>query len=274
MLEDIAAIVLDNLQITLTAQLLSACAAHQIALITVDETHLPNGILQAFLPHSRALKVMRAQLAIGKVLQKKLWQQLVQQKITNQASVLAKFNNPQSANYLGLKVAQVKPGDTNHIEAQAAQYYFSHLFGKGFYRKQENLINTCLNYGYSLVRSAIARSLVAYGCLPAFGLQHCNEQNAFNLADDLIEPFRPHVDAWVLQLIDHPDTDLNHFTTQHKAKLVELLHQDLPRLEQQKITGKATLLALVDMTVISLVQAYQGDNDCLVLPAAVEPQIP
>ncbi|MBE0467967.1 MAG: type II CRISPR-associated endonuclease Cas1 [Methyloprofundus sp.] len=273
MLEDIAAIVLDNLQITLSAQLLSACAQCNIAVITVDDTHLPNGVLHGFLPHSRALKVMQAQLGMSRPQQKRLWQTLIQQKIINQASALTALGQTTACHQLYTFARQVKSGDPDNYEAQAAQLYFKTLFGKGFQRRDESLVNAALNYSYSLVRSALARSLVAYGFLPAFGLQHHNEQNAFNLADDLIEPYRPHIDYWVIQALADIDPQTSDLTTAIKAQLVNFLHQDLPRIENNQPQGKSTLLALVEASVISLSQTINQQAEQppgLVLPGAIE----
>lgn len=270
MLEDISALVLDNLQITLSAQLLAACAQRNIAVITVDDTHLPNGVLHGFLPHSRALKVMHAQLAMSRPQQKRLWQTLIQQKIHNQASVVAALGQTQACQQLQVFAKQVKSGDPDNYEAQAAQLYFKTLFGKGFQRRDDSLLNAALNYGYSLARSAIARELAAYGFLPAFGLQHHNQQNAFNLADDLIEPYRPHIDFGVIQSFAEVADNQTELSTEHKAKLVSLLHQDLPRLESGEYQGRSTLLTLVEATVISLSQRLIDQQPGLVLPGDIQ----
>lgn len=270
MLEDIAVLVLDNLQITLSVQLLSACAQRNIAVITVDDTHLPNGVLHGFLPHSRALKIMQAQLAMRRPQQKRLWQTIIQQKIHNQASLLVVLGAKPASLELQNMAYQVKSGDPDNYEAQAAKLYFIKLFGHGFQRRDDSLVNAALNYGYSLVRSALARSLVAYGFLPAFGLQHHNQQNAFNLADDLIEPYRPHIDYGVIQSLAEVKASETQLTTEHKAKLVGLLHQDCPRIEGKQSQGASTLLALIEASVISLSQRLTDQQPGLVLPGRIE----
>ncbi len=173
-LEDIAVLVIDQPQVNLTAQVLTACASQQIAVITVDETHTPTGVLLAHLPHSRALKVMRAQLQISQARKKQLWRAIVQRKILNQADVL----HWQGQSVIGQRLQQlaksVRSGDTGNAESHAAQLYFRHAFGAGFRRTREGYYNAALNYGYSVIRSALARHLVAYGFLPAFGLHHCS----------------------------------------------------------------------------------------------------
>lgn len=268
-LEDIVAIVLDNSQLVLTAQLLSALSQRNIALITVDETHIPNGVLLSYLPHSRAVKVMRRQMALGRSQKKRLWQDIVRQKLLNQASVLKSLSADSEANLLTMMSQKVKSGDPDNYEAQASQTYFKTLFGKGFVRRKDNLINAALNYGYSIIRSLIARHLVGYGFLPALGLHHCSEQNVFNLADDLIEPYRPHIDFEVIQLLRYFEAEAQDLTTTLKASLVQILHKDVVRLEKGQDLGKSSILALVEATVISLTQRLSDQKTTLVLPGEI-----
>jgi len=264
-LEDISVLVIDQPQVSLSAQLLTACAARQIAVITVDETHTPNGVLLPYLPHSRALQVMRKQLDMSQPRKKRLWQGIVRRKIINQAEVLERYGLD-AASLLRQMALEVKSGDSGHHEAQAAQAYFRALFGLGFSRAQERLHNAALNYGYSVIRSALARTLVAYGFITAFGLHHCSEQNAFNLADDLIEPFRPILDAHVLGQwpLHGEDRDL---TREDKAHLVSVLHQDVAMFQPEGLSGHSTLLAATEAMVISLVQRLDDDATHLHMPA-------
>ncbi len=264
-LEDITALVIDNPQVSLTSQLLSACAEHQIAVITVGRNHAPNGVLMPFLPHSRALKVMRQQLAMSVPHKKRLWQGLVQQKLRNQAELLARHDEHDMANRLYSLAERVRSGDPDNCEAQGAQLYFPTLFGLDFTRDQPHLANAALDYGYSIIRSALARALVSYGFLPAFGLHHKSEQNAFNLADDLIEPYRPLVDAQALAICRDavPDAELD---TTAKSRLVGLLHHDAPRFEKGIPSGQSTILAMVDATVVSMGQRVADGGVILTLP--------
>jgi CRISPR-associated protein Cas1 len=268
-LEDIAAIVLDNAQITITAQLLSALASQNIALISVDNTHTPNGIFLGYLPHSRALKILRRQMEMGKVHKKQLWQTIIQQKIRNQASVLKSIEAYTEAILLENMANKVKSGDPKNHEAQASQKYFKTVFGKQFIRRNESIINAALNYGYSIIRSAIARQLVAYGFLPALGLQHKSEQNTFNLADDLIEPYRPYIDYTVIQLIKDVSEEQKNLTTEIKSALVEILHKDALRTEANQELGQSTILALIEATVISLSQRLVDKQNSLTLPGEI-----
>jgi CRISPR-associated protein Cas1 len=257
-LEDISVLVIDHAQTTLTGQLLTACAEHQICVITVDATHHPNGVYLPFLPHTRALKVMRAQIALTAPARKQLHKALIQQKIQNQAAVLACHGHEEAARYLQKMAGAVRSGDPDNKEAQAAQAYFTALFGMDFQRRNERFHNSALNYTYAVVRATIARGLVSYGFLPAFGLFHRNEQNAFNLADDLIEPFRAFADAWVLRHFPaEREDDLNR---DDKAVLVALLHEDIV-LNRHEEGGACTMLAAIEAVIISLGRIVQGSSD-------------
>lgn len=266
MLEDISVLVLDHPQISLTAPLLSACAEAQIAVLTVNDSHLPNGMLLPYLPHSRALKVMQAQLALPQPARKRLWQRIVQYKIRNQAALLAQTKREQEARRLRQLASDVRSGDPGNCEAQAAQLYFRGLVHPQFNRDQERFYNAALNYGYAVVRAAIARTLTAYGFLPAFGLFHRSEQNAFNLADDLIEPYRPLVDACVLQ--HYPMEPERFLEPADKARLVGLLHEDVTLSSHSAEDGRCTLLAAVEATVSGLSGIVMQDapHERLALP--------
>ena len=185
-LEDITSIVLESPQITLTSALIAACADENIAIITCDETHTPNGLLTSFLPHSRQAGMLRVQMAWSKPFTKRLWQLIVKQKITNQAATL-KLCGKEHAR-LNKLATEVDSGDTKNCEAQAARLYFNLLFEgvshDTFRRHGDDLPNAALNYGYAVLRAAIARELVQFGFIPALGIHHCSELNAFNLADD------------------------------------------------------------------------------------------
>ncbi len=263
-LEDIAVLVLDTPQVVLTSQLLSACVEAGIVTITVNAMHTPNGVLMPYLSHSRALKVMRLQMALSVPAQKRIWQSIVQQKLRNQAAVLEFRDSQMLARQVLNLVSQVRSGDPDNFESQGAVIYFPALFYAGFTRRYDCFYNAALNYCYSIVRSAIARSLVSYGFLPAFGLHHRNELNAFNLADDLIEPYRPLVDAWIVK--NYPLQPERELTPQDKATLVSILHVDAPRLRGDEVEGSSTVLALIDATVISLSQRLQDANVNLVMP--------
>ncbi|MEY2341082.1 type II CRISPR-associated endonuclease Cas1 [Acidithiobacillus sp. IBUN Pt1247-S3] len=265
-LEDISILVIDQPQVTLTACLLTACANAQIAVITVDETHTPNGVLLPHLPHSRALQVMRKQLAMSLPRKKQLWRDIVQRKLSNQAEVLTRQGHQPAALRLQTLARGVRSGDAGHAESHGAQVYFRRLMGAGFSRAQERWHNAAFNYGYSIIRSALARNLVAYGFMPAFGLHHQSEQNAFNLADDLIEPFRPILDAHVLAHMPNDAAERN-LSRDDKAYLVSILHIDTPMHRAQESLGTTSILAACEQSVISLSQRLDDEQTSLALPS-------
>ncbi|MBK8225454.1 MAG: type II CRISPR-associated endonuclease Cas1 [Candidatus Obscuribacter sp.] len=227
------------------------------------ENYQPNGVFVPFLPHTRTTKVMRQQLALDKPTAKRCWSHIVKTKITNQSRCLNLARRPGSE-LLDTLSRSVRSGDPDNLEAQASAHYFRNLFGIQFTRTRTHRVNSALNYGYAIFRGAIARVLVSHGFLPAFGLHHHSEQNAFNLADDLIEPFRPLVDLFVASEISDDDADL---TTSDKASLVELLHYDL-ETEQGHSTRSG--LAAIEHLVASLLRVVgKNDHQLLELPLLI-----
>ena len=198
-MEDLAFIVLGTTQATLTAALLSACAESGCMVLTTDARHLPNGMLQSFPTHHRQLETLHLQTDVGEPRKKRLWQGLVQHKIANQAECLRALGLP-GARFVSALARKVRSGDPNNVEGQAARLYWSRM-GEGFHRDSEggDRLNVLLNYGYSLVRSSLAQALAAHGFIPALGLHHRSRQNPFNLADDLLEPWRPIVDCFAVK---------------------------------------------------------------------------
>ncbi len=199
-LEDIAALILESPEITLTSALLSACMEQGVTVVTCSVTHTPNGALHPFLSHSRQSKVARIQMSWTEPLRKRLWQRIIQQKIINQAQCLTECRDKDSTIRLLALAKQVQSGDPDNVEAQAARDYWPKLFGKGFIRGAGDSTNAALNYGYAVIRAFVARSQVAYGLLPTFGIHHESELNAFNLTDDMMEAFRPLADTMVFQM--------------------------------------------------------------------------
>lgn len=251
-LEDIGALVLDNPRISLSMPLLCQLAEEGIALLTVDEQHLPNGILLPFQQHFAGLQRLRAQLALSRPRQKQWHQQIVQQKILNQAETLSRLNKSKPKQAM-LRLAQrVRSGDPDNLEGQAARLYFEHLHSQPLRRRQPAFINSAINYGYSVLRSAIARSLAASGLHPALGLFHNNERNPFNLADDLIEPYRPLLDYWVLTKIeDRKDPGL---LPADKGTIVSFVHHDTGNNHSDEL---CSTLAHIEQMVSRLGQAMR-----------------
>ncbi len=253
--EDIAVIVLDHAEITLSHSVLSACGEYGIGLFSTGPTHHPNGVFLPFLPHSRATRMLRLQLALGKPAAKRAWQTIIQAKIQNQATCL-KFANKPGLERLESLARRVRSGDPDNLESQASALYFRAIYGNDFHRGQPRWINGALDYGYAVFRAAIARGLVAHGFLPALGLFHASEQNAFNLADDLIEPYRPLVDLHVIEhCLGHGVDDL---LPADKAALVSLLNVNMamPR-------GTMSALSSIEQAVESLARLYEGGSEIL-----------
>lgn len=263
--EDIAIIVLNHREITLTHPVLSACGEYGIGLFSTGDNHQPNGIFTPFLSHSRATRMLRLQLAIDRPVAKRAWAEVVKVKIANQAACLRLSGRAQTDGdweRLESFTRRIRSGDTENIEAHASAYYFPKLFGGGFDRAQETWTNSALNYGYAVMRGAIARALVAHGFLPSIGLHHRSEQNAFNLADDLIEPFRPVVDLHVAKNVPMVGGEASDFLPADKVALVALLNVDvgMPR-------GSMSVLAAIEQATESLSRIYEGaSEDALELP--------
>ncbi|OSI22797.1 type II CRISPR-associated endonuclease Cas1 [Neisseria dumasiana] len=260
-LEDIAVIVVEAREVILTAPLLSALAQYGITLLTCDEQFLPCGQWLPFAQYHRSLKVLKQQINMTEPQKKQLWQQIVKQKIRNQAWLLDYSGHDIAASRLNALADSVKSGDKNFAESQAAALHFRVLFGEQFTRSYENSVNAHLNYGYSILRSAIARALVQYGFLPALGLHHRSELNPFNLADDLIEPYRPIADLWVYdKMLSNSLPD--ELTPASKQQLISLL------CCQAALDGyKYSVLAAIDRTIQSFQTAVsQNKPKLLKLP--------
>ena len=246
-LEDIAIVVVESRETVITLPLLSAFGLYGITLLSCDEQFLPCGQWLPFNQYYRQLKTLKLQLETSLPLKKQLWQRIVQQKIRNQAKVLSLCQLQEKSERLLQLANLVKSGDKDNLEAQSAVIYFSGLFGAHFRRKEEdNAINIHLNYAYSVMRSAVARSLVLYGWLPQLGLFHHSELNAFNLADDFIEPFRPLVDLLVWNLLEKGLITTN-LSPISKQQLIKILHHQLC-FNQEKVS----VLTAIDKAISSL----------------------
>lgn len=264
--EDIAVIVLNHREISLTHPVLSACGEYGIGLFSTGDNHQPNGVFTPFLRHSRATKMLRLQLALNKRSAKRAWAAIVRTKIVNQAACLRLSGrvDTRACERVESFAHHVRSGDVANAESKAAAHYFRSLFGSGFDRSQEIWINSALDYGYAVLRGTIARCLVIHGLLPSIGLFHRSEQNAFNLADDLIEPFRPIVDLHVARTMSLTAAHCAQLRPADKAALVGLLNVDvsMPR-------GTMTTLAAIEQATASLVRVYEGSETLLELPRLI-----
>lgn len=257
-LVDIAYIILESPRITLSSALLDALSTHKVALISCDSSHLPSGIFTPFLGHYRSLAVLESQIALKKQTKSIIWQQIIKSKITNQCSALklAKPNEIKAIDSLQSLAKSVQLGDSTYNEAKAAAIYFKALFGNSFTRMRDinsqinaineletspsgdstvdtadtkdsatnAIINSALNYGYAIVRAAIVRTLSSSGLNPALGLSHTNAFNPFNLADDIIEPFRAFVDSLVVEMLSSGEfLQSSELSLQNRTKLAQIL---------------------------------------------------
>lgn len=258
--EDIAVIVLNHREINLTHPVLSACAEYGIGLYATGDNHQPSGVFLPFLSHSRTTRLMRRQLNVARPQAKQAWANIVRRKIENQAACL-RLAGRKGVDRMESYARRVRSGDMENLEGQAAAFYFVRLFGDGFHRAEERWTNAALDYGYAVLRGAIARGLVAHGLHPTIGLFHDSEQNAFNLADDLIEPFRPLVDLHVAKNPALIDGDLS---PADKAALLALLNVDLTMPQ-----GRMSVLSAIEYAVESLGRLFEEGDSALELPALI-----
>ena len=198
--EDISTLLIESRQSTITGAALSFLGESGVAVYVCDEKHLPCAVLLSFSSHSRELMILKNQLDCSEPMKKRLWQKIIRTKISNQAKCLELAGKPEQAVIISAYIDKVRSGDPQNMEASAAMKYFPLLFGLEFVRTGEDVLNASLNYGYAILRGFIARTLAVYGFQPALGLHHRSELNRFNLADDLIEPFRPLIDLMVYSM--------------------------------------------------------------------------
>lgn len=262
-IEDVAWVVLDTPQASLTANLLSACMDGGVAVIFTDRTHTPNGVALPFHGHHRQAEMAWKQAAMGVPLKKRLWQAIVRRKILNQSANLAALGRGE-AKVVAEMARHVGSGDAKNIEARAARQYWQSLF-PDFHREDEgDRRNKLLNYGYAIIRSAIARALTTNGLLPAFGVHHASVSNAFNLADDLIEPFRPFADRLAFALASEGGRDA--LSLADRRAMAGVLSANA------RVNGAVTpLLAATEQASASLCRAISANApEALVLPEPPE----
>ncbi|MGP1543505.1 MAG: type II CRISPR-associated endonuclease Cas1 [Candidatus Fimenecus sp.] len=258
-IEDIRSIIVDNPTAVFSGKLLTALSKYSVLIVFCDDTHMPSAQLLPINIFSRTKKRLEMQLDISKPLKKCLWQSIVISKIKNQAKCL-KLTKSEKANELYAISKAVKSGDTTNREGYAASVYFKSLFGKYFTRDLDLPVNAALNYGYSILRSYIARTLIAYGFEPALGIHHKSELNAFNFADDLIEPFRPCIDLYVKTEFSEIQT----FETRHKAELATLLNSRIIVNSERVFLGTA-----IEMLIQSIAVSFENKADRLILPELI-----
>lgn len=261
-LEDIECIVCDSLQVNVTSYLLMKFNEYSITFFVTNKSHHPCGVFLPINKHSRHLSVLKKQIEMKMPAKKKLWKQIIIQKIENQATVL-QLNGIKEWQSVDNMKLMVKSGDSTNIEAVAANKYFRLLFGSKFTRGQKNIINSCLNYGYAILRSTIEKNLIVYGYEPSLGLFHKSTLNNFNLADDFIEPFRPLVDLFVKKFVEN--SDYEEINTLLKAQLVNLLSNDVIVDNKLYACSKA-----IELSIQSLSGFLSENRNNLILPYIID----
>ncbi len=255
-IEDIGVLVLDHKQITITQGALEALLENNCAVITCDSSHMPVGLLLPLAGNTTQSERFRDQLDASLPLRKQLWQQTMQYKIRNQAAVLAQWSNAETK-CMQIWANDVRSGDPDNLEARAAVYYWKHLFGQhieGFIRDREGIApNNLLNYGYAILRAVVARSLVASGLLPTLGIHHHNRYNAYCLADDIMEPYRPYVDHLVYDITEQYGVDAE-LSKDIKAELLSI-----PTLDVVIGSKRSPLMVAVSQTTASLYKCFSGE---------------
>lgn len=261
-LEDINSILIESQSVRLSSYLLQKAMGYGIVIYCCDEKHIPNTVVLPLQHHHRHFKMLKMQMETSKPLQKRLWQQIIVQKIHNQARCL-EYMNMKGYKELDAMKRQVKSGDSTYVEGRAAAFYFRHLFGDHFSRGEEHIINAALNYGYAIIRGMIARTIICYGFEPSLGIWHHSELNGFNLADDFIEPFRPVVDLYVSGKFDYSESS-KVLTPQIKKGLFSVLNYDMNFNGEKQILGNS-----IEKMIMSFGGALMGKRDEMQLPELI-----
>lgn len=249
--EDVALLMLDHYQITISHQLIIALQLNNVAIISCDGRHLPCALMLPMSGHVEHSERLRHQINISEPLRKQLWKQTVEAKISQQMLLLKKLKKPHAP--LNEYVNQVKSGDSTNMEGIAAQYYWKQLLSNFSRERDGEYPNNLLNFGYAVLRSIVARALVSSGLNPTLGIFHRNKYNAYCLADDIMEPYRPYVDYLVYRWRnDYPDqVELNR---EAKSYLLQVATHDV--LIMQKLRP---LMVAVSTTTASLYKCMTGE---------------
>ena len=265
-IEDIGIVVLDNKQITITQGLIEALLENNCAVITCDSQRMPVGLMLPLCGNTVQSERFQDQISASLPLRKQLWQQTVKAKINNQARVLTICSQVESR-CMKKWSDDVKSGDSDNQEARAAAYYWKKIFTniKGledFIRNRDGIEpNNLLNYGYAILRAIVARALVSSGMLPTFGIHHHNRYNAYCLADDIMEPYRPYVDELVYKIVEKYGADNLQLTKEIKTVLLSIPTIDVV------ISGKRSpLMVGVTQTTASLYKCFSGEQRVIAYP--------
>ena len=261
-IEDVGVVVLEDRQITITNGAMDALLKNNCAVITCNEKHMPTGLLLPVEGHTLQSERFAQQIEASLPLKKQLWQQTVQAKIRNQGVLLKRLYNAENRCMLAWS-NDVKSGDSENLEGRAAAYYWKYMFPNDevFKRDREgDAPNNLLNYGYAILRAVIARALVASGLLPTLGIHHHNRYNAYCLADDIMEPYRPYVDEVVAEIM-RDGIDCEELTTEVKKRLLVI------PVREVHINGqRSPLMVAVTQTTASLAKCFSGESRKIVYP--------
>lgn len=260
-IEDIGVVILDHQQITISQALIAKLLANNVAFITCDNSHHPTGMLLNLDGNTLQSQKFQAQLEATIPLKKQLWQQTVSCKINNQAALLETARVP--VKKMRNWASEVKSGDSDNHEAVAAVYYWKNIFQLFPDFKRERYgdpPNNILNYGYAILRAIVARSIVASGMLPTLGIFHKNQYNAYCLADDIMEPYRPFVDKVVLNIVNLNGKFLE-LTPNMKKELL-----NIPAMDVMINKEKSPLMVAVQKTTASLSKCFEGNQRKILYP--------
>jgi len=260
-IEDIGVVVLDHRQITLTHGAMAALVDNNAAVVTCNDSHMPTGLLLPLDGHTVQSERFSDQINASLPLRKQLWQQTVQQKIINQAALLAELHGIEVGN-MKRWASEVRSGDSTNLEGRAAAFYWSRMFPSipDFTRSRDgDYPNPLLNYGYAILRAVIARALVSSGLLPTLGIHHHNRYNAYCLADDIMEPYRPYVDRLVVQTM--AECCNVEITTDIKRRLLTI-----PTLEVRIGGERRPLMVAASQTTASLARCFAGESRRVAYP--------
>ena len=260
-IEDIGIVVLDNQQITITHGLLAALQENNVAVITCDASHIPNGMFMPLASNQLQNEKFRAQIESSEPLKKQLWQQTITAKIKNQAAQLRERKTP--INNMLTWAKKVRSGDPDNYEGRAAAYYWKNFFPMipGFIRdRYGEPPNNLFNYGYAILRAIVARGLVGSGLLPTLGIHHANKYNAYCLADDIMEPYRPYVDSIVFEMVNNGE-DFYELTPSIKKQLLSI-----PVIDVIIDGEKSPLMVGVQTTTASLAKCFEGKSRKILYP--------
>lgn len=253
-IEDIGVLLLENQQITISHGCIAALLQNNVAVISCDASHMPTGLILPLDGGQTQSERFRYQIEASQPLKKQLWQQTVQQKIYNQARFLDVLGYDVDNMYRWSKA--VRSGDPDNFEGRAAAYYWQTIFSKymDFNRHRAGEPpNNLLNYGYAILRAVVARALVSSGLLPTLGIFHRNKYNAYCLADDIMEPYRPFVDRMVYDIVSEREEDISELNTNLKARLLKLLQVDV-----QFDDMTSPLMVGMSRTTASLARCFEG----------------